>query len=57
MSKQYFAVNLILGCIFEEKTQKQKTRIVTDKIWSIRKEKNVFIQNQTPYKTKQKQNK
>ena len=33
---QFFAVNLILGEIFENKTQKQKRQIVSDKIWSIK---------------------
>ena len=32
----FFAVNLILGYTFENKTQKQKRQMVSDKIWSIR---------------------
>ena len=33
---QFSAVNLILGYIFENKTQKQKRQMVSDKIWSFR---------------------
>ena len=35
-SDQFLAVNLILGYIFENKTQTLKRQMVSVKIWSIR---------------------
>ena len=53
MSDQFLAINLILGYIFENKTQKQKRQIVSDKIQSNKTKcvhlkcqaKNVFLSN------------
>ena len=36
IADQYLVVKLILGYIFENKTQKQKRQVFFDKIWSIR---------------------
>ena len=35
-SDHFFVINLILGYIFENRTQNQKRQMVSDKIWSIR---------------------
>ena len=35
-SDQFLAINLILGYIFENQTQKQKRQKVSDKTWSVR---------------------
>ena len=42
---QFWAIHLILGYIFKEKTQKQKRQMVSDKIWSIRTKYYQLVRN------------
>ena len=39
----FLAVNLILGYIFGNKTEKQNRQMVSDKIWYSQAEQNIFI--------------